>query len=162
MEKALLSTAYLPPIQYFTKLISYPQVLIEKHEHFLKQSFRNRCVIQGPNGIQSLFIPVIQGRSGHVPVTDIRIAYNEKWQKQHWRSLITAYNPSPFFEYYCDALEPFYTKKWTFLFDYNYELMTTVINEIGIIQKPDFTTEYQPSSAPDIMDFRNSIHPKTS
>lgn len=162
MKNALLSTAYLPPIQYFAKLTGYEKVFLEKQEHFLKQSFRNRCQIAGPNGMQTLNIPIVKGRDGHTPITDIRIAYQEEWQKQHWKSLVAAYGSSPFFEYYRDALEPFFLKKWEFLFDFNLELMTAIIDEIGIqciINYTEQFTLHPDSNTTD--DFRNSIHPKS-
>ncbi len=161
MKNALLSTAYLPPIQYFTKLIEYEKVFLEKQEHFLKQSFRNRCQIAGSNGMQTLNIPVVKGRDGHTPITDIRIAYQEEWQKQHWKSLVAAYGSSPFFEYYRDALEPFFVKKWDFLFDFNLELITTIMEETGMECSINFTEQFILHPDNDTTDdFRNSIHPK--
>ena len=57
-DPIVLSTAYLPPIQYFTKLLHREGVLLETAENFVKQSYRNRCHIAGPEGMQPLTIPV--------------------------------------------------------------------------------------------------------
>ena len=79
---ALLSTAYFPPIEYYSKLISYDKIFIEKHENYPKQTYRNRCEILGANGILTLSIPVTKLK----PKTftkDILIDYSTKWQKNH-------------------------------------------------------------------------------
>lgn len=156
---ALLSTAYLAPVQYYTKLISFDKVLIEKHENFTKQSFRNRCMIYGANGPLTLSIPLIKGITPKTLITDIEIDYTENWQNIHWRSIVSAYRSSPFFEYYFEELEPFYTKKIKYLFDFNLELQNTICEILEIEPEILFTDDFiiEPESQ---IDFRNSIHPK--
>ncbi|MCE1199372.1 MAG: WbqC family protein [Marinilabiliales bacterium] len=161
--KILLSTAYLAPVQYFAKIFSCECVLIEKHEHFLKQSYRNRCQILTANGIQSLSIPVREGATSGCPITEVRISYDHPWQKVHWGALVSAYNNSPFFEYYQDSLAPFYHgQQWKWLFDYNEELMDVVCRELGREVKRAATDQYIKSgeTSADLLDLRYAIHPK--
>src|SRR4030043_240854 len=103
-ESALLSIAYLPPVQYMTKFLAYERVYIEIHENFQKQSYRNRCVIYGANGPLTLVIPVKKKHSIKNIITDIRIDYNTEWQNIHWKSLVSAYQNTPFFEFYRDEV----------------------------------------------------------
>ena len=117
---ALLSSAYLGPVQYYSKIISYTLVLIERCETYHKQTYRNRCIILSANGPLVLSIPVIEGPKAKAPMKDLRLSYDHKWQQIHWRGIISAYKNSPFFDYYADAIAPYYhQQKWKYLIDYN-------------------------------------------
>jgi len=157
MSAVVLSTAYLPPVAYFKKIKEADSVYIEKHEHYLKQSYRNRCNVFGANGVLSLSIPVINAHDKEI-ITDTKISYAEKWQQQHWRTIESAYRNSPYFIYYADALKPFYQKKYTFLFDFNTELLQLLINNFKLNREVKFTEAFDKSNPSE--DFRYSIHPK--
>jgi hypothetical protein len=158
MASVYLSTAYFPPIQYYCKLLEYDTVIIEAQEHYQKQSYRNRCRILGPNGIQSLSIPVERGRSREIPIKDIKIDYSMPWQVNHLRSIKTAYRSAPYFEHYIDELSPAFNTKDRFLFDYNLKLIET-LNQILAINTKLITNRVYENTL-DVDDFRNSIHPK--
>lgn len=123
---ALFPTAYLPPISYVARCMEADEILIEVWETYPKQTLRNHCDIGGPNGRQRLTIPVNKSHGNHTRTKDIRIASNLPWQKIHWRSFETAYNKSPFFLYYQDYFLPFYEKDFTFLLDFNMQLLETL------------------------------------
>jgi hypothetical protein len=159
----LLSSAYLAPIQYFTKLISYQQGFIEYWENYLKQSYRNRTVILSANGPLHLSIPVADGPGAKGPVRDRQIYYDCHWQQIHWRGISSAYNNSPFFEYYSDDLAPFFhEKKWQYLIDFNFEIQNAVIKAINFCTPIKYTKRYCPQGeVPETTDdFRYTIHPK--
>jgi hypothetical protein len=137
----LLSTAYLAPVEYFQKIALSKTISIEKHEHFVKQTYRNRCIISGPNGIQTLSIPLINGHE-KTPISEKKISYTESWQKQHWRSINTAYANSPYFIYYSDELKVFYENEFEFLFEYNTELLKTLLKMLKIKTEIYFTEEF--------------------
>ncbi|MCK9638411.1 MAG: WbqC family protein [Prolixibacteraceae bacterium] len=161
----LLSSAYLAPVQYFTKLLTYDEVWIELSEHFLKQSYRNRCIILTANGPQSLSIPVTEGSNSKRLIRDVAISYDHPWQKLHWKAIVSAYNNAPFFEYYADNFSRFYhEKKWQFLADFNRDIQSVVLDELNLkCDIRDTETFLPPTGIPvDTDDFRYSIHPKTS
>ncbi|MEA2043386.1 MAG: WbqC family protein [Bacteroidota bacterium] len=161
MKKAFsLSTAYFPPIQYFTKIFASDIIYMEAHENYNSQSYRNRTVIIGPNGKQTLSIPVKKISGKRMPIRDVRIDYTENWQKDHLRSIEMAYKSSPFYEFYIDALLKFFTEKYTFLFEYNLQILNGLISEIGLSSEIIFTKKFNPN--PETGDFRFSIHPKQS
>ena len=165
VKNVLLSSAYLAPVQYFTKLLSYETVWIEWWEHFLKQSYRNRCVILTANGAQNLSIPVTEGSNSKRIVKEVRISYDHPWQKLHWRAILSAYNNAPFFEYYADSLAPFFhLQKWHFLIDFNNEIQSVVLNELNEKVAIESTKSYVTTDdvSPDWHDFRSSIDPKVS
>lgn len=155
----LLSTAYFAPIRYFSKLASYPEIYIEQHENFVKQTYRNRTVILGANGLISLIVPVEKGRAQKIRIKDLRIAYDEEWQRNHWRTIFSAYNSSPFFEYYADDIEPFFQKKHEFLFDFNQQITETILEALDMEANFIFTEDFEqiPESC---LNFREQISPK--
>lgn len=158
---ALLSTGYLPPVHYFTKLFAYPQVMIEQMDHYVKQTYRNRCVIAAPDGPLALTIPTVKPDTEKCPLRDIRISDHGNWRHLHWNALCSAYNHTPYFEYYRDDFAPFYEQKpFTFLVDYNEALIALVCSLIDLTPQLSRTTTYLPPSPTGIDDFRELIHPK--
>lgn len=156
----LLSTAYFGPVYYFHAILHARQVIIEKHEHFIKQTFRNRCMIMAANGPMPLIVPVEHGRRPGQKITDIRIAYHTPWQRNHWRSVFSAYSNSPWFEYYADDIIPFFEKKHTYLFDLNTEVTQTLLNLLGINKELVFTRDFEGLEMP-FLNYREKISPKT-
>ena len=155
----LLSTAYFAPVKYFSKLAAFSNIYIEQHEHFIKQTYRNRTVILGANGPVSLIVPVEKGREQKIKIKDLRISYDEEWQRNHWRTIFSAYNSSPFFEYYADDLKPFFQKRTTFLFDYNQKITESLLEILEIPLKIKLTDEFQQTTE-GCINLRESISPK--
>lgn len=161
MEKgAIFPLFYHPPIEYFSLLIRHKEnILVEKHEHFPKQTYRNRTCIHSPNGRLDLIIPVIKGSNVHTEMKDVRISYEFNWQRQHILSLQTSYRSSAYFEFYEDNLMPFYERKWSFLYDYNAEILEFLLAALKLKIDYSATAEYE-RTYPEMIDFRESIHPK--
>lgn len=160
MEIAYLSSAYLAPVSYYAKLMAYDQIYIEQYDHYMKQTYRNRCNIASPNGEIALTIPTVKPSSSKAPMKDIRISDHGNWQHLHWNAIISAYNNSPFFEYYEDDFRPFYENKFDFLTDFNEQLRLLVCSLIDIQPNVKYTTEYKTVFQPNEHDLREVIHPK--
>lgn len=157
MESVYLSTTYLGPVQQYCKLLQYPVVYIEREENYVKQTYRNRCVIAAANGPQALSIPIIKPDTPKCLTRDIRISNHGNWRHLHWNALVSAYNMSPFFEYYADDFAPFYERKFDFLLDYNEALRKLVCNLLDLHPTVRYTETYRPEVS---HDFRTSISPK--
>lgn len=138
----LLSTTYFGPVQCYAKLYAYPEVWMEAHEHYVKQTYRNRCLIASPSGVQALTVPVVKPGTDKCLMKDIRISDHGNWRHLHWNALETAYRNSPFFEYYADDFLPFYTQKWDFLFDFNEAIRAKVCELIDLHPKVLPTASY--------------------
>ncbi|WP_281800409.1 WbqC family protein [Segatella maculosa] len=171
MKTALLSSAYFGPVQWYQKLHRYDRCLIEQHDNFVKQTYRSRCIIPTTNGIQALSIPVScpQGSQlSKTPMRDVRISDHGNWRHIHWNALCSAYGESPFFDYYQDDLRPFFERKWTFLFDFNMEIILKMVELLDIRPKISLTTAFlsDASMAENatenslVDDFRDIIRPK--
>ena len=95
----LFPTAYFPSIAYVQAMCKWGEVTLDCHEHWVKQSIRNRCAILNAAGRQNLIIPIIHGAT-KTPVGQIQVDDTKKWRSHHWKSIHTAYGKSPYFEYY--------------------------------------------------------------
>ena len=153
----LLSTTYFGPVQWYQKLYRSDEAEIEQWESFQKQTYRNRCLIAAPNGIQALTVPIEHTVSPLIK--DLKVSDHGNWRHLHWNALVTAYSESPFFEYYQDDIRPFYEQRWDYLLDYNEAIRTKICELIDIQPKVTLTGEYSRSSD---NDYREAIRPKHS
>jgi hypothetical protein len=94
-------------------------ILFDQQEHFEKMSFRNRYMIAGANGIVTLSIPLAEGREQRKPMKDVLICNKTRWQIQHWRTLRSVYNRSPYFEHYQKEIEQLFVQPFEKLLDFN-------------------------------------------
>ena len=129
---SLLTTAYLPPVEYFFAIAHSDRVLIEQHEAYQKQSWRSRCRILAAAGPEDLSIPIVKEERRSRPIRDIRIDYSEPWLQHHIRALSAAYNHSAFYDYYADDLLPILNSKPAFLFDLNLALLEKLLSLLGL------------------------------
>ena len=173
MSQALLSSAYFAPIQWYQKLHRYDKVEIEAHDSFIKQTYRNRCIIATTAGVQALTVPVERGTDGtdaadaqptkKCLMKDVRISDHGNWRHLHWNALASAYGESPFFEFYADDVRPFFERRWTYLYDFNAEICAKMCELIGISPDVGPTAEYIAADDPALSgtaDFRDAIRPK--
>jgi hypothetical protein len=160
-DSILLSTAYLPPIEYFALLNAYENTRIEKWESYQKQTYRNRCHIYCANGLLSLNIPIERDTGPGTLITQTKIDYSVPWQIKHWRSIVSAYKSSPFFEYYQYDFYPFFQNRdELFLYNYNKKLTELVIKLLSLDKIPGESDMFIKEAGN--VDFRNSINPKRS
>lgn len=146
----VLPSAYLPPISWFLAFLQGEEVLIEQYEHYQKQTIRNRCTIDSPNGPLNLSIPVDKSTfvGGKCLMKDVRISTHSDWQHQHWYALETSYFNSPFFEYLQDDFRPLYEKRWDFLMDFNEALTAQCLELLDLhptIKRTEAYTGIQPT-----------------
>ena len=134
----LFPTAYCGSISYYTDFMTAQEVVFDCHEHFIKQTERSRCKIYGPNGIQTLSVPV--HRKNHTPVSDIYIDHSRKWNLEHWRSLKTAYASTPYFEDYGHEIETILTNPPQKLIDLNLRIHGFICNALSL-KKPHTLSE---------------------
>lgn len=158
-KKLLLSTSYFGPISYYSKFLLPGEIWIEKHEHFIKQSYRNRCVIYGANGPVSLTIPVKRGSFHKIKIADLEIDYDKNWRINHWRSIESAYNSTPFFQYYSDDIKIFFETETRLLFEHNLNIIQTILKLLHLPGNIFFTDKYLADSKQSL-DYRMDLRPK--
>lgn len=159
-KNVYLTSAYLAPVAYYAKLLTADRVYIERYDNYIKQTYRNRCVIAAADGPLSLTIPTEKSGMLKSSMKDVRISDHGNWRYLHWNALVSNYRNSPFFEYYADDFRFFYEKKIPFLWDFNQELCALVCELIDIHPQIEGTYEYRTELGPNEQDFREVIHPK--
>lgn len=158
-QNVILSSFYLPPIEYFSKISKGTTVYIESKANYIKQTYINRCEIYAANGKLSLSIPIKKAKTKKVKIEDVKISYDTNWQRLHLKSIESAYRSSAFYEYYIDAFIPFFTHKYEFLLDFNTDLLKTLLSELEIDTEIQFTDEYYKNQF-EALDYRSEISSK--
>lgn len=158
----LIELHYFPCVHFFSELSLHDTLILEAHETFQKQSYRNRTLILSAQKVEKLLIPVLSGNS-HLPIRDIRIDHSQKWRLVHQRAIRSAYGKAPFFEYYAEDILGLYDKSVPFLFDFNLEVLTLCLKLLKWKKEIALSSDYQyfeSSKVAGIQDSRGLIHPK--
>ena len=151
----ILPTAYFGSIFQFALVAQFQEYQVEGLEHFVKQSYRNRCEIYGANGLLKLVVPLKKWKNNTL-TKDINLSFDENWQNLHWRSVESAYRSSPYFEFYEEEIKPLFFLKEDNLFNYNLYVENELKELLQIESKSSIKAEYSASEP----DWRKIIHPK--
>ncbi|MFA5301913.1 MAG: WbqC family protein [Bacteroidales bacterium] len=143
--KAFFTTAYWPPIACFSVFNGSGEWVLEQHEHYQKQTLRNRCSICGANGPQWLIIPVIRKHGMKTPVREVMLDLSKDWQRTHWLAIESAYGSSPYYEFFREEIRPFYrVEKSLSLIDYNATILKWCLEALDYNVKITYTDSYLP------------------
>jgi hypothetical protein len=156
--KGLFHPCYFATIAQYSLLVKCAQFSFEIHDHYQKQTYRNRCFIYAQQGRQHLNVPVKRSSEGKQITKNVKIDYSENWQQQHFRTIKTAYNTSPFFEFFEDDLLKIYSKKQLFLLDLNLETHQFVMSCLDHHTPYNFTESYENQKVE--FDFRELVNSK--
>ena len=154
-NQIILPTSYFGPVPYYSILVKSDDYVLEKHENFIKQTVRSRCIINSSSGKLNLSIPRIRKNSSKTKIKDIRICYNEPWQKIHLRSIITCYNSSPFFDYYKEKISKIFDVKEKFLIDFSLKSHLLVMDFLKLNQNINYTKVFE--NITNSTDYRNYV-----
>ncbi|MCZ4320154.1 WbqC family protein [Aequorivita viscosa] len=159
MKTILLHPSYFPAIEQMAAVAQAEKVVFEVEDNYQKQSYRNRTYIAHSNGKLLLNIPIKHNKLGKRQKTkEVMVENDFPWQEHHWRSLQSAYRTSPFFEYYEDDLEVFFTEPVGNLMAHNLKIFKFLCNLIGIEVEVSETTSFE--KTPEITDLRLLVNAK--
>ena len=154
----IIDLQYFPSIILYTHLNKVSHIVFDSYEPYKKLSFCNRTLIAGSNGVIKLSVPLTQGRHQKGPIKDIRISNKNPWQSQHWKTILSCYNRSPWFEHYRDEFAQLYQKSHEFLIEWNlacFEWSITKLDlPISLGMRQSFGEEYEGAN---YLDSRNSL-----
>jgi hypothetical protein len=162
----LIELHYLPCLAYFSCLSRFQTAIIERYEHYEKQTYRNRCHINTAQGWEQLVIPVTSKHSSKdgsfrkSNVTEVKIDYSQKWLNVHWRTIESAYRKAPYWEHYADELHWVMHRRHDYLYDLNFELLTLCLKWLALPVAVRETVSYEENPDVSIQDFRNAIQAK--
>ena len=154
--EVILPRVYFGNIAYYSVYRQADEVVFEPHEHFLKQSYRNRCTVVSANSIQNLIVPVKRFQKKGA-IEKLEITYAESWQRVHWGAIVSSYKVSPYFDHYAHLFEPFFNSfKPITLWELNktgHEIVKEILN---LDQKESVTGSFLKSYP---LDYRNKVKP---
>ena len=156
---ALIESHYLPSIAFFAALCEANEVVLEKHEHYLKQSYRNRCHIVSAQGKETLIVP-LTSKHGKAPISEVRIDYSQKWLNNHWRTITSAYGKAPFFEHYADELEKQLFRQPIFLYDLTRDLLSMCLKWLKWGTTIKETEKFEKPAPASVLDLRSALNAK--
>ena len=157
----IVDSQYFAPVIFYKISYNFSHIVFEQFETYQKMSFRNRCQIAGAQGVIDLSIPLVGGRGQKGLTRDVRIAGDRSWQEQHWRTIVSCYSRSPWFEYYRDGLEKLYGKPADFLMDWNQECLEWSLRALGMSRTIGRTEAYREVYLPgEGADWRNRLVPR--
>lgn len=159
-ETLLTDIQYFGTINWILNSFHYTNIEIEQYETYQKMSFRNRCVVLGGNGPVNLSVPLEKGRSQKALMKDVKICWRDNWPVQHWRTIESGYNRSPFFDYYRDGLWHLLSQKRGFLLDLNLDLLAWLQKILQIPAVISLTSQYRKPPVEGVTDRRNAELPK--
>ncbi|NOZ46035.1 MAG: WbqC family protein [Chlorobi bacterium] len=136
----------------------FDKIIIEQHENYIKQSYRNRCEIYGANGKLTLSVPVQKNHNRKTTIADTKISYDTNWVKLHLKSIESAYRSAPFYEYYIDDVQKLIESKPIFLLDFNTKIVHKFLEFLELNTVIEYSKKYEKESI--YNDYREQIHPK--
>ena len=158
-KKYIIDLQFLPSLEYFIALKSHENILLDQNEHFVKQTYRNRCYILGANSILGLTVPVVKG-SQKTAMRQVGIDYTHDWLNPLWKSIHSAYGKSPFFEFFSEEVRSILYTQPVQLWDLSSELLSFCLKCLEMDKNLSLTDKYHGTQKPTIMDMRGVIHPK--
>ncbi|MGB5497603.1 MAG: WbqC family protein [Maribacter sp.] len=153
--KLLLHPTYFPNIATMASLVQN-EIIWEVADNYQKQTYRNRCYICTDQGKHILSIPIkhVGGDQGRQKYKDVMLENDYQWQRQHWRTLQTAYRTSPYFEYYEDEIAPLFEKRYELLMDFNFRTIEVILDCLQIEMPMEKTQKFQVDLPRNILDTR--------
>lgn len=130
-HRVLIEPHYIPTLEFFASIAPFDEITLDIHSHFVKQTWRNRTVINTANGVQSLIVPVTN-RTNRTPFCDIKTLDSTRWRVNHWRTIESAYRNAPFYEHYADELKQrIMDKSVTDLYHLNFSILSICLGWLG-------------------------------
>ncbi|MDC0378212.1 WbqC family protein [Flavobacteriaceae bacterium] len=141
MVQKIMVPPYFGPISCWKQIIN-SNILWDVHQNYIKQTYRNRTFIHSANGLQILTVPVKHSKI-KFSMLETKIDNSIAWQKNHWRSIESAYSSSPFFEFYKDSLEKIYIKEYIYLTKFNFDIIKLILEWTDIEMKSELSKDYK-------------------
>ena len=156
----IIDSQYFPSVIYYKISYDSSNIIFEQCETYQKMSFRNRCQLAGAQGRVDLSIPLAGGRDQKTFMKEVRIVADRSWQVRHWRTIVSCYNRSPWFDFYRDGLEALFRQRADFLLDWNWRCFEWSLQVLGMARPVGLTDRYLAGYGPgEAIDWRGKIMP---
>ncbi|HSK11684.1 MAG TPA: WbqC family protein, partial [Phnomibacter sp.] len=90
-------------------------------------------------------------------IREVQIDNSIRWQRDHWRTLTSCYNRSPFFEHYATFLTGFYEKHYKWLWDFDLELFHFLAKQMKLARSVSLTQNFEKVPDQAVFDLRGTL-----
>ena len=134
MNCVVLQPSYIPWRGYFHQIYKADTFVFYDDAQFDRGGWRNRNRVKTPSGSRWLTIPVLKKGSvnGRIPIHQIQINWDQRWNVKHLRTLRHLYSKAPHFEEYICMIEEFYGQHPNLLADFTIDLTVALSKKLGI------------------------------
>lgn len=155
----ILPAFYFGSVEHYRLLAQRGKVIIDIGEHYVRQSYRTRTSIVGPNGKQDLVVHIEHGQGRKMPMRDVRLCYDETWPQQHLHAIRSAYGKAPWTIHYIDEIEMVLLARYERLVDLDLASMRLCMKWLALKAEVVISANYV-EGTDDLIDLRSSFHPK--
>lgn len=158
MNLPIYSTNYFGSIPYFQSIAKNNVIVIDIHEHYKKQTWRNRTQILESNGPMYLSVPVMRPNGSKTPVKEVLVTQEKGWRKDHWKALESSYKHAPYFFYYGPQIKKLIDQTEQSLYLFNHHIFQQLLMWLDLEIEVQFTEKYHAPKDP--TDYRISLDKK--
>ncbi|HPI54054.1 MAG TPA: WbqC family protein [Chitinophagaceae bacterium] len=162
MNNFLLDCEYFPCVGWYQLLVQSDQVMLEQYEYFERTSFRNRCVLAGPNQTVTLSVPLQGGRNQKIRMKDVKVSYDDAWPVRHFKTIASIYQRSPYYMYYEDEIRCFFQQKPDYLLDVNIASIQLINRLLKLNKDLPYTNTYEENGDQHFIDARKRFTARTT
>jgi len=157
----IIDIQYFPSVNLYKNLYKFSNIVFDQYESYQKMGFRNRCQLAGAQGVVNLSVPLVRGRGQKTLVRDVRVSHRQPWQAQHWKTIVSCYSRSPWFDHYRDGLEGLYRRQFDFLLDWDLACFNWSVQVMGLAIPVGLTEKWERDyPASEAVDWRGRLRPK--
>lgn len=95
-------------------------------------------------------------------VSEVKLFNESKWQDNHWKTIVSLYGRSPFFEYFEHLIKPLFETEYEYLHAFNTAGVSLINNILGLQLTLTTTDEYLKTYPPEILDTRSALLPQNN
>jgi len=156
----IIDIQYFPSVNLYKNLYKFSNIVFDQYESYQKMGFRNRCQLTGAEGVIGLRVPLVGGRGQKTLVKDVRISDRQPWQAQHWKTIVSCYSRSPWFDHYRDELEGLYRRRFDYLLDWDLAGFDWSLRVLGLVIGVGLTERWERDYSPlEVEDWRGRLRP---
>ena len=131
MKVTIHQPNYLPYPGLFHKLILSDVFVILDNVQFQFDITNRNKIITKDGSWERITVPVKKNQT-HKKIMDVEINNEISWSDNTFQKLNDSYASSNFFNQYEDYFKNLYKKKWTLLYELNFEILKKMIEFLGI------------------------------
>lgn len=157
------SSIPFPPVYWWIKAFQSKNVTIDLAEHYQKMSYRNRYYLAAPDGKILMSLPLENGRNQRISISEVKLSADTNWQSNHWKTIVSLYNRSPFFEYFEHYFKSIFEQSFESLHAFNIAgiIQINKLLKLGLnIQTTNTFIKTYPDEIIDIRDIKPQQEPE--